>query len=318
MSAAAPPLNLATSDRAAAGLATAAARALPGALGAPLLGPTQEIYAELQKAYDFFNVRLFDGILPPCLITLQREKTSVGYFSPARFASVRGERTDEIALNPSYLGIVPLVETLQTLCHEQVHLWQHHFGTPGRGRYHNDEWAERMVRLGLMPSSTGRPGGRRTGDTMADYAIEGGAFLAACRDLVSEAFTFTWYDRRPQPAQIEASRHTLSLQLEPAVGGTAALASAAGMQDHIEGFQALAAATNDECLAQDQGPPPAAAAPTRMKYRCACAKPTLLWAKPGLKNLLCTECQSTFVDAGQPRRPLGPRGLRATYSGAST
>ena len=49
-----------------------------------------------------------------------------------------------------------------------VHLWQHHRGTPGRGRYHNQEWAEKMIEIGLMPTDTGKPGGRITGDHMAD------------------------------------------------------------------------------------------------------------------------------------------------------
>lgn len=41
--------------------------------------PTVKTYAELQLAYDTFNARLFDGQLPECLITLQREKRTYGY-----------------------------------------------------------------------------------------------------------------------------------------------------------------------------------------------------------------------------------------------
>ena len=47
--------------------------------------PTQETYDELQRAYEFFNQRLFESALPPCLITLQREKRTYGYFSNGRF-----------------------------------------------------------------------------------------------------------------------------------------------------------------------------------------------------------------------------------------
>ena len=36
--------------------------------------PTPETHDELQRAYDFFNEKLFSNELPPCLITLQREK----------------------------------------------------------------------------------------------------------------------------------------------------------------------------------------------------------------------------------------------------
>ena len=146
--------------------------------------PTTETYSELQQAYDAFNQALFDGILPNCLITLQREKHTCGYFSSGRFASVDGKLTDEIAINPSYFAVTPIIEVLQTLVHEMAHLWQYHFGNPGRGRYHNKEWADKMESIGLMPSSTGKPGGAKTGDCMADYAIEGGLFLQSCNCLL--------------------------------------------------------------------------------------------------------------------------------------
>jgi predicted SprT family Zn-dependent metalloprotease len=135
------------------------------------------------------------GAAPSCLITLQREKRTFGYFSAARFASLDGSTTDEIAMNPTYFAVVPIIETLQTQVHEMTHLWQHHFGKPGRGRYHNEEWARKMESIGLMPSSTGQPGGARTGDSMADYAVEGGRFLAACHELLTANFTLSWYDR---------------------------------------------------------------------------------------------------------------------------
>ncbi len=32
--------------------------------------PTEEAYTELQHAYDFFNMHLFDGLLPPCMMTI--------------------------------------------------------------------------------------------------------------------------------------------------------------------------------------------------------------------------------------------------------
>ncbi len=55
---------------------------------------------------------------------------------------------------------------LATLAHEMVHLWQHHFGKPGRGRYHNKEWAEKMKSIGLQPTTTGKDDGAETGDVM--------------------------------------------------------------------------------------------------------------------------------------------------------
>lgn len=85
--------------------------------------PTQETYDEWQLAYGWFNQSLFNGQLPDCLITLQREKHTMGYFSRERFANRAGEKTDEIALNPAYFAVGGMREALQTLAHEMCHLW---------------------------------------------------------------------------------------------------------------------------------------------------------------------------------------------------
>ncbi|WP_240202945.1 SprT-like domain-containing protein [Burkholderia sp. LMG 13014] len=160
--------------------------------------PTVQAYAELQQAYDFFNDRLFGGVLPDCLITFQRQKRSYGYYSHERFVDpATGSRTDEIAMNCEYFASVPLIEILQTLVHEMVHLWQTRFGTPSRKGYHNREFANQMKEVGLMPSSTGAPGGAEVGQHMADYAMPGGPFLRACETLLQGAFRITWMDRFP-------------------------------------------------------------------------------------------------------------------------
>ena len=180
--------------------------------------PHIEIALELQHAYDVFNRELFQGTLPTCMLTLQREKTSVGYFSAARFGNRLGQHTDEIALNPTYFSVVTILETLQTLVHEMVHLWQHHFGEPGRGRYHNGEWAKKMEAIGLMPSDTGQPGGKRVGDQMSDYAIEGGEFLRVARMLLTEEFTLSWHDRFPPVEACRVAAQLVSTSLSSDLG----------------------------------------------------------------------------------------------------
>ena len=254
-----------------------------------MANPTAQTYAELQQAYDHFNQALFGGELPPCLITLQREKRTYGYFSAKRFSNAEGQLTDEIAMNPSYFAVVPLVETMQTLAHEMCHLWQHHFGQPGRGRYHNEEWAAKMEFIGLMPSSTGQPGGKRTGDHVADYAIEGGPFLAACAELLTRAFRLSWYDRFPAEAQVRAGQASMAMQLPEAYGGGRVPAQS------IQGMDALVA-TSMASAAADAGD--GASQPTvnklnRVKYACPCKKQ--VWGKPGLK-LICGECRESYVD----------------------
>lgn len=182
--------------------------------------PTTQSYNELQVAYDYFNKALFFGELPPCLITLQRRKRTLGYFSQNRFTHVSGKQmVDEIAMNPEFFAIQPIAETLSTLVHEMAHLWQQHFGKPGRRGYHNREWGEKMQQIGLMPSHTGKPGGRTTGEQMSDYIVEGHQFDKACKNLLTKNFTLSWLDRFPafKPDKIDGKLKNILKFSEPKV-----------------------------------------------------------------------------------------------------
>ncbi|MCB1827138.1 MAG: SprT-like domain-containing protein [Coxiellaceae bacterium] len=158
--------------------------------------PSEEFYAALQTAYDHFNADLFDCCLPPVLFTIQRQHGMMGYFSPDRWASSKGKNCHEIAINPIYVGRATLIELMQTLVHEMAHCWQHCHGKPGRMSYHNKEWSDKMVSVGLMPSTTGMPGGKRVGQHMNDYPIREGKFIQACVSLLKKKkFTLPWVDR---------------------------------------------------------------------------------------------------------------------------
>lgn len=172
--------------------------------------PTQQVYEELQKAYEFFNESLFEGRLPPCVITLQRQHDTYGYFSANQFQTrTGGVQAHEIALNPSYFAVRTIHETLSVLVREMVSLDQllntKRDKLPRR-RYRNTEWADMCEQVGLMPTSTGLPGGRRVGDNVQTYVIEGGAFDVACSRLVDEAFTLSWVDRFP-PKYLPEAQH---------------------------------------------------------------------------------------------------------------
>jgi hypothetical protein len=149
--------------------------------------PPARTYASLDVAYDFFNRELFNGTLPRCLITMQRGRGYYGYFSGDRFVNLNdsSEITDEIALNPNHFQERTVGGVLSTLVHEMAHLWQHHFGKPGRGRYHNKQWASKMVEIGLIPSATGEPGGKQTGDRVSHYVQEGGGFEQSCASYLA-------------------------------------------------------------------------------------------------------------------------------------
>jgi hypothetical protein len=150
-------------------------------------------YSTLQDAYDHFNRTLFDGHLPQVLITLQRHAHARGYFARDRFRR-RGRalaHIHEVALNPDCFGGRSDQEILSTLVHEMAHVWQEEYGHPGRGRYHNREWASFMYGIGLMPSSTGKPGGSVTGDHVSHYILDDGPFAGVCRAFL-ERYRLAW------------------------------------------------------------------------------------------------------------------------------
>lgn len=248
--------------------------------------PTAQAYAELQQAFDHFNIRLFEGKLPQCLLTLQREKKTCGYFSAQRFGDQEGHRVDEIALNPAYFAVEPLQEIMQTIVHEMVHLWQFHFGKPGRGRYHNDEWADKMQAIGLMPSSTGAPGGRRTGDHMADYMIPRGLFDQACQGLLGDQFKISWYDRFPPVEAIAA----LQMVTAGAQGASSQSAQTPEPKPLGASLASQHEAVHDNLVAITVSSAPINKS-NRIRYTCNCK--TNIWGKPALK-VQCLECQSEF------------------------
>lgn len=155
--------------------------------------PTSEVYGALETAFRFFNRELFDGSLPDALMTIPHKgKGTRGYVTVNRFTGRKtGRPANEVALNPVHFA-GPLQDILATLVHQMVHLWQHCHDKPSRGGYHNRSWAEKILALGLHPSSTGKPGGKTTGQKMHHYLVRGGRFDRASRKLLASGFDVVW------------------------------------------------------------------------------------------------------------------------------
>lgn len=236
--------------------------------------PTEEFYGLLQKAYDVFNSKLFDGSLTNCILTLQREKRCMGYFSPERWVNADGKITHEIALNPTYFASHTVIEVFQTLVHEQCHLWQHQHGKPSRRTYHNREWADKMESIGLMPSHNGSPGGNKTGQRMSDYPIEGGRFLAVVRDLTQSGVSIPWFDTqaREESSQVR-DNNELTISEDPVLNTP---------------LGELIPVNDDEPIFAV-----AAKAPSKIKYSCSCNNN--VWGKPGL-SLVCGICHKEYLE----------------------
>lgn len=52
-----------------------------------------------------------------------------------------------------------------------------------------------MRSIGLIPSATGKPGGKETGQKVSHYIEEGGPFARACAELLAQAVAIPYFDR---------------------------------------------------------------------------------------------------------------------------
>lgn len=245
--------------------------------------PTVEFYRVLQTAFDHFNATLFDGVLPPCLITLRSASRVYGYHHAQRFVSPAGEHIDELGLHPGFFTLRPVEAVLSTLVHEMAHHWQEHFGTPSASNAHNREWAVKMESLGLMPSHTGLPGGTKTGRTVSHYILPEGLFLLACRKLLENGFQIPWLDRHApmEPERMEERQRTLA---EAGVVFDASPPPVATLPERADGSPAVI-------------PPPPKRAPSREKFTCPdCG--IKAWATPGTE-ILCGKCAILMTGEGR-------------------
>lgn len=224
--------------------------------------PTEEQFLALNGAYQYFNQKLFNSELPGCILNFSRKKNTHGFMAPQRWRRVGEEEysTHEISLTPLTLYRSPL-EVFSTLVHEQVHLWQWEFGSPSRNGYHNKEWADKMEELGLMPSSTGKPGGKRTGQRMTHYIIEDGLYMQAFKEMPEEfSLPFT---------SLEGDMYSAI------VNGATGTSNGKGDDPGTAKIRRLR--------------PPSR---NKTKYSCPSCR-TNIWGKPGLK-IRCEECDALF------------------------
>jgi predicted RNA-binding Zn-ribbon protein involved in translation (DUF1610 family) len=140
----------------------------------------------IQKAIDHLNRELFDSRLPDVFVRYETRANSDGFYTPSGFSARDGKyEKDCIALNSDrFVGKTDL-QILADLGHLLCHHGQYHFGTAPARHYHDEEWSELMVSIGLQPSSTGAAGGKITGKKMSHYVIPGGRFEQAYAKLAA-------------------------------------------------------------------------------------------------------------------------------------
>lgn len=138
--------------------------------------PTIEFYDRLEEAFSYYNEHLFEGKLSPVFFTVRsgetkdKSTTTLGYYWKKVFAH-KDNPISEIALNINAFAERSLLDILSTLVHEMAHQWREEISTEPSSDHnkdggHDDIWANKMMQVGLIPSNTGIPGGRKTGKKM--------------------------------------------------------------------------------------------------------------------------------------------------------
>lgn len=155
-----------------------------------VVNPTEKFYSKLEQIGHKFNAHLFNSELPESMFSLRRGVGPLGHFVANRWKSGGEKSLGEITLNPSLFAECSWLTLFRTIAHQQCHLWQHEYGQASRAGYHNKEWSTQMERIGLMPSSTGKIGGVKTGQTIGDYVLPNGPFIRACVDILSNESGF--------------------------------------------------------------------------------------------------------------------------------
>ncbi len=158
----------------------------------------------LKTAFDFFNDNLFDGVLPECVITLQRKRGARGYFWAEQWVrDGDDEPAHEIAINPETFEGRTTKDILSTLVHEMVHMQQQCFGTPGANGYHNQEWALLMSHVGLTARSVDDPS-KQIGTKVTHDIDRGGRFDNVCDLLLQSGLEIVWRPVSVDPLSAEA------------------------------------------------------------------------------------------------------------------
>lgn len=277
--------------------------------------PTTEFYHLFSYLYDHYNRTLFDGQLQMPIIVVTRKKNVFGYYSYQRWKDAKSNLVDEIALNPLMFDKYPIIEICQTIVHEMCHQWQYQYGTPTRSGYHNKEWADKMEQIGLMPTSTGQPGGTVTGQKMADYPIPNGLFSLHTKTLQnSELFQKLYYENVLDhlPGSESGHIHYHLSDSDFNTGGPSSETETTNLIAQLEqsdsfmlmledrdGFRKkpqndLKPRCMDPVYIQQQNEKK-----IKIKYSCAICD-TNVWGKSGL-SIICGCCKSKYVEQAKKR-----------------
>ena len=124
---------------------------------------TNTQFNTFDKLLAYYNEALFAGTLPDCMVIPSRHSTNTRLVKPEQWKDTLAENRPlihEISINSARLGHVD-ADVHAELVYGMVLVWQQEYGNPSRRGYTNQERAKKMEAIGLMPTSTGEPGGKK-------------------------------------------------------------------------------------------------------------------------------------------------------------
>ena len=112
---------------------------------------------ELEKAFRLLNEELFNNELPTPIITVTPTPKAYGHYSLSKIWRSQKNRKHEINISSDSLNR-PLEETIGTLVHEMVHMYNNAVlgvaDTSNHGHYHNKKFKIQAEAHGLIVSKT--------------------------------------------------------------------------------------------------------------------------------------------------------------------
>lgn len=114
----------------------------------------QPVLTELHKAFDLLNEKYYGGKLPQVVIAIRSQGKRVGvlgWFTPAKVWTDGKEDKHEIVITAETLNR-PMMDIIQTLHHEMVHLYCHTNDikdTSRNGAYHNKAFRDTAISVGF-------------------------------------------------------------------------------------------------------------------------------------------------------------------------
>ena len=152
-----------------------------------------------EEIFNYYNRELFQNKLQECLISMSRKAGKDGSFKPDKWIDGQKKHIHEILLHPQILEH-DSAEWHAVIVRNMVFLWQHIYGSPSRAGYLNAECAGKMERIGLIPSSTGKPGGEKVGQKVSHYIGQNSLFIKAHKKLRKKENEY-----KPAPAKHKES-----------------------------------------------------------------------------------------------------------------